>query len=247
MNIVIILAGGIGRRVGADRPKQFVEIFGKPILAYTVEIFQRNPRIDAIEIVSHNDWIEYCKSMCSKYGLSKVKWLTRGGRTFQESVIRGIRNLESMVKTNGENGNIKLSDNIFIHYAAAPFTSQKIVNAVIDMTEERGSAVTGTPCFQLIGTRDDESHSLHYVNRDNYIQIACPYGFRFDYLLDLYKRGEENHLIATVEPHTTSLMYALGDRINYTYGDQTNIKITTQEDLRLFKEVVLLKERLEHK
>lgn len=137
---------------------------------------------------------------------------------------------------------IFLEDNILIQYGAAPFTSQKIVDAVLKMTYERGSAVTGTPCYQLMSSRDSDSTSERWVDRDKYIQIACPYGFRFSYLLEIYSRANELGYLETIEPHTTSLMFALGDVVNYTYGDQTNIKITTAEDIELFKGYVLLNE-----
>ena len=127
-NIVIILAGGVGSRTGLDRPKQFVEVLGRPILAYTCDIFQKNQEIDAIEIVCHRDWIDYCKNMVKENDISKVKWIVEGGETFQYSVMNGIKHLEMMV--NG--GEISLNDNIYIQYGGAPFTSQKIVSAVIE-------------------------------------------------------------------------------------------------------------------
>lgn len=105
------------------------------------------------------------------------------------------------------------------------------------------SAITATPCYQLLGSNDENATSKTWVDRDKYIQIACPYGFRFDYLLNVYKRAKEKGLIEKVEPHTTSLMYALGDRLYQAYGDQTNIKITTKEDLALFEGYVLLQQR----
>lgn len=185
--------------------------------------------------------MNYCKEMCQQYGLSKVKWIVRGGDTFQDSVMNGVEHLKSLLKEFGGNGDVSLDDNIYIQYGGAPFTSQKIVNSVIDMTEERGSAVTGTPCYQLLGSRDDDSHSFNYVNRDNYIQIACPYGFRFSYLLDVYKRAEKAGLLDKIEPHITSLMFALEDPINYAYGDQMNIKLTTKEDFDLFEGYVFYK------
>lgn len=240
MNIVIILAGGTGNRVGADRPKQFIEVLGKPVLAYTCEIFQQNERIDAIEIVCHHDWMDYCKDMIDQYGLTKVKWLVSGGETFQDSVINGKNHLEGLVGKE-----VSLDDNVYIQYGGAPFTSQKIVNAVIDMTEDRGNAVTGTPCYQLLSLKDegDDTRTSTWVDRDKYTQIACPYGFRFSYLLGVYKRAEEMGLLETIEPHTTSLMFALGDTINLAYGDQTNIKITTKEDLNMFEGYVLMKQK----
>ena len=191
MVTAIILAGGVGSRVGAGRPKQFIEVLGKPVLAYTIEIFQNNPQIDAIEVVCHKKWKEYLMGMIEQYGL----------------------------------------------------TSDKIVNDVIRVMKDKGSAITATPCYQLLGSNDENATSKTWVDRDKYIQIACPYGFRFDYLLNVYERAKKKRLIEKVEPHTTSLMYTLGDRLYQAYGDQTNIKITTKEDLALFEGYVLLQQR----
>ena len=232
MITAIILAGGVGSRVGAGRPKQFVEILGKPVLAYTVEIFQNNPNIDAIEIVCHKSWKDYLYEMIQKYSLSKVRWIADGGDTFQDSVMNGVNNLQNKI---GDN------DYVLIQYGAAPFTSDKIVNDVIRVMREKGSAVTATPCFQLLGSNDDNGTSKTWIDRDKCIQIACPYGFKFSYLKDIYKRAEEKGLLDKIEPHTTSLMYALGDVIYKAYGDQSNIKITTKEDLSLFEGYALLK------
>ena len=236
MNTVIILAGGTGTRVGADRPKQFIDVLGKPVLAYTCEIFQENDNIDAIEIVCHHDWIDYCGQMVKKYNITKVRWIVPGGETFQDSVMNGLRHLESLLGKE-----TSLDDNVFIQYGGAPFTSQKIVNAVAEMTKERGSAVTAMPCYQLVSSKDSDSTSTKWIDRDKVIIIACPYGFKLSYILDVYKRAREQGLLETIEPHTTSLMYALGETINYTYGDQTNIKITTAEDIELFEGYVLMR------
>ena len=231
MITAMILAGGVGSRVGADRPKQFVEIFGKPVVVYTIEIFQKNSNIDAIEVVCHKEWKEYLINMIEQYNLDKVKWVTDGGETFQDSVMNGINNLKDKIKSD---------DYVLIQYGAAPFTSDKIVNDVIRVMQDKGSAVTATPCYQLLGSNDENATSKTWVDRDKYIQIACPYGFKYSYLLDVYKRAEERGLLETIEPHTTSLMYALGDTLYQAYGDQTNIKITTREDLELFKRIIPL-------
>ncbi len=230
---VIILAGGVGSRVGANRPKQFIEIFGKPILAYTIEIFQNHSGIDNIEVVCHKEWRSYLDDMIKKYKLSKVRWITDGGDTFQKSVMNGINYLRDKISED---------DYVLIQYGAAPFTSKKIVDDVIRVMKKNDSAVSTTPCYQLMGTNDGEV-SNNWVDRDKYIQIACPQGFKMSYLIDIYQRADKKALINKTEPHTTSLMYALGDKIYQAYGDQTNIKITTEEDLELFKGYVLLQEK----
>lgn len=232
MITAIILAGGIGSRVGADRPKQFIEVFGKPVLAYTIEIFQNNTQIDAIEVVCNKKWKNYLIRMLQKYNLNKVRWIVDGGETFQESVMNGINYLKNKISQN---------DYILIQYGAAPFTSNKIVEDVIRVMREKGSAVTATPCYQLLGSNDENATSKTWIDRDKFIQIACPYGFKFSYLLDIYERAQKQDLIDSIEPHTTSLIYALGDILYQAYGDQTNIKITTKEDLELFKGYILFK------
>lgn len=234
MITAIILAGGTGSRVGADRPKQFVEVLGKPILAYTIDIFQNNPQIDAIEVVCNIKWKDYLMDMISKYHLSKVKWVADGGETFQNSVMNGIENLK---------GKISLEDYVLVQYGAAPFTSDRIVNDVIRVMKEKGSAVSATPCYQLMGSNDDNATSKTWVDRDKIIQIACPQGFEFGYLLNIYTRAQQKGLLNSIEPHTTSLMYALGDTLYQAYGDQTNIKITTKEDLDIFEGYILLRQK----
>lgn len=231
MITAIILAGGVGSRVGADRPKQFVEVLGKPVLAYTIEIFESHPEVDAIEVVCHKSWKNYLEEMIAKYEYKKVKWIADGGDTFQDSVINGMNNLKDKISKD---------DYVLIQYGAAPFTSQKIVTDVIRVMKEKNSSVTATPCYQLIGSKDGDV-SKTWVDRDLFTQIACPYGFRYEYLLNIYERAESQGLLETIEPHTTSLMYALGDELNLAYGDQTNIKITTIEDIDLFEGYVLMK------
>ena len=116
-NVGIILAGGVGSRVGADCPKQFIEIQGKPILVYTIEKFQNHSQIDAIEVVCVASHIEYMKELVERYQLTKVKWIVEGGVDFQHSVIQGINHLKGILDEN---------DQVLIHYGASPFVSEEI-------------------------------------------------------------------------------------------------------------------------
>ena len=230
MVFAIILAGGVGSRVGKDVPKQFVSVLGKPILAHTLDIYQRNMQVDGIEIVCHAEWIEYTKNIIEKYNYDKVKWIVKGGENFQKSVINGVNNLKKYIDN---------EDIVMLHYAAAPFTSQRIIDDNIKVCRIYGNAIACTPCYQLMGTNDSNNTSIRWVDRDKFIQIACPQSFKFDYLDNIYKRAKENNILDVVEPHTTSLMYKLGDVVYQSYSDQTNIKITTKEDIELFEGYVL--------
>ena len=145
MNYAIILAGGIGSRVGANVPKQFVEILGKPVLAYTIEAYQNHPEIDGIEVVCVKNYEKTLRDLITKYNLTKVKWICQGGATFQDSVFNGVENLK---------GEINENDIVMVHYGAAPFTSDAIITDAIKVCQEHGCSVSVTPCFQLMGTND---------------------------------------------------------------------------------------------
>lgn len=231
-NYAVILAGGIGSRVGAQVPKQFVEILGKPVLAYTIEAYQNHPDIDGIEVVCVKNYEDTLKKLISDYRLDKVRWICQGGATFQDSVYNGIENLK---------GKIGEDDIVMVHYGAAPFTSQEILTDAIRVCREHGSSVSVTPCFQLLGSNDGNGESRFWVDRDKYVQIACPQSFCFKYICDIYEEAIEKNLLSKVEPHTTSLMYLMGKTLYLSYGDQSNIKITTKEDLDMFEGYVLMK------
>lgn len=231
-NYAIILAGGVGSRVGAGVPKQFVEILGKPVLAYTIEAYQNHPEIEGIEIVCVNHYEDTLREIISKYNLTKVRWICQGGATFQDSVYNGVRNLV---------GKIDRNDIVMVHYGAAPFTSSQIISDAISVCRQYGSSVSVTPCFQLLGSNDGNNESKCWVDRDRYVQIACPQSFRFQYICDIYEEAIEKNLLSKVEPHTTSLMYLMGETLHLSYGDQSNIKITTKEDLDMFEGYALMK------
>lgn len=233
-NIAIILSGGIGSRVGAGIPKQFIKIQGKPIIAYTIEKFQKHSEIDAIEIVCVKEYINYLKQIVRKYHFNKVKWVVEGGEDFQHSVINGIYHLEKKLKA---------EDIVLIHYAASPFIVEDIISDSIRVAKQRGNCVSATPMFLLMGSNDDDKKSTKWIDRDKIMGLNSPQTFKYCYVKQLYDEAIENGIINEVEPHTTSLMYKMGRTIYFSKGSQTNIKITTKEDLELFEGYVLQQQR----
>jgi 2-C-methyl-D-erythritol 4-phosphate cytidylyltransferase len=234
MNIAVILAGGVGSRVGADRPKQFIEILGKPILAYTVEKFNSHPEVDAIEIVCVESHLEYLREMVNEYNLDKVKWITKGGDTFQGSVKNGIANLKNKI---GDD------DIVLVHFGASPFIESDIISDAIRVCAEKGNAISTTNFIYLSGIKDDDTKTTKYIDRDTICCMNTPHAFRYKFICDLYDEGERTGVINRVEPHTTTMMYELGKPIYFSKGTQTNIKITTKEDLDLFEGYVLLQQK----
>jgi len=232
-NVGIILAGGSGQRMGANLPKQFIEILGKPIIAYTLDIYENHKEIDAIEVVCKKEYIPLLKNVIKKYNYTKIKWICEGGVDFQHSTINGINNLKN--ELNDE-------DIVLVHYAVAPFTSEHIISDGIRVSKEKGNSVSASPCLYLVGENGGD-HSNQWVDRDSIMILNGPQGFRYGYIKQLYEKAIKQNIIDKVEPHTTTLMFYLGETIYYAAGEQTNIKITTKEDLQLFEGYVLAKNK----
>ena len=241
MNIAFILAGGVGNRVGAGIPKQFIEVCGKPVLAYTIEAFQNHPEIDKILVACVKPYVDYLWEMKEKYGLTKLKWVCEGGDTFQGSVLNGIQYLEGKVDKN---------DIVLIHFGASPFITGDIISDCISVCKEKGNAISTTDFYLLSGKKkkttsvcDPENYTDEYINRDSVAIMNTPHAFIYNYVSDMYKEAIETGVIDTVEPHTTTLMYTMGKRIYFALGSQNNIKITKKEDLDLFEGYVLMKQK----
>ncbi len=242
MNVAVILAGGVGNRVGAGIPKQFIEVLGKPVLAYTIEAFEKHSDVDAILVVCVKSYIDFIWTMKEKYGFSKLQWVTEGGDTFQGSVLNGVNFLKDKVKND---------DTVLFHFGASPFITGDIIGDVIRVCKEKGTnAISTTDYYLLSGEKkltssvtDSENYTEKYINRDTIAIMNTPHAFQYGFISDIYREAIETDVIDTVEPHTTTLMYALGKRIYFSKGSQTNIKITTKEDLSLFEGYVLEQQR----
>lgn len=241
MNIALILAGGVGSRLGAKIPKQFIEVLGKPILAYTIEAFEKHPEIDAILVVCFKPYMDYLWDMKEHYGFSKLKWVTEGGDTFQGSVHNGVRYLEDKISR---------EDIVLIHFGASPFITGDIISDCIRVCRDKGNAISTTDYYVLSGKKkttnsvmDPENYSEEYIDRETIAVMNSPHAFKYGFINDLYYEALKTGVINTVEPHTTTLMYAMGKKIYFALGSQNNIKITRKEDLDLFEGYVLQQQR----
>jgi 2-C-methyl-D-erythritol 4-phosphate cytidylyltransferase len=204
------------------------------VLAYTVEKLNNHPLIDAVEIVCVESHIEYLREMVNKYNLDKVKWITKGGATFQGSVMNGVNNLK-----------YKISDDdvVLVHFGASPFVEEDIITDAIEVCKEKGNAISTCDFFLLSGIKDDNTKSSTWIDRDSIACMNSPHAFKYKFIYDIYQEAVETGVIDEVEPHTTTLMYKMGKTIYFSKGNQTNIKITTKEDLDLFEGYVLMKQK----
>lgn len=233
MNVAIILAGGRGVRMGLSVPKQFAEVLGKPVIAYTLDIFQSHPEIDSIEVVCVNGYHDLLWEICKKYGLSKVRWVVEGGNNYQESVMKGVRGLEGICSDN---------DIVTIHTGAAPFLKAEFLTDNLRVCRKYGNAITSYPLYSLAGKKNEESPELtnEWFDRDSIVCLKNPHSVRYGLLRDLYQAAENNGILGQVKPYTTTLMLQMKIPIYLSKGSQMNIKITNREDLELFEAFVLM-------
>ncbi len=234
MNIGIILAGGTGTRVGAGIPKQFIKVQGKPVLAYTLEIFENDPMIDAIEIVCHKDWVSDIEEICETYGISKKKWLCTGGSTFQESTMNGIMNLK---------GKIDAEDIVVISFGVSPLTPVEDINDSIRVCAEHGNAIASANIDLSTCIMDDEFSTTQNIIRETMKGFANPWTFKFGELCDAYEEAIRRDILKDIEPHTTSLYFALGKRLWFSQSTAVQCKITRKGDLDMFEGYLLLQEK----
>ena len=226
MNIAVILAGGVGARLGAGIPKQFVEVLGKPVIVYTIEKFNSHPEIDAIEVVCVEDYIDILKGLIIKFDLEKVKYVVKGGAVFQDSVINGVNGLKDVA---GD------EDVLLIHWAASPFISHEEISDAIRVCKEKGNSIAAFPAYLLYGLKSDNGASTTKgIDRDSFMIMNAPQCFKYGYVKQLYDEAARTGMLEKVEPHTTTLMYAMGREIFFSKGNQNSIKITTKEDIDMF-------------
>ena len=236
MNIAVVLAGGTGTRVGAGIPKQFIEVLGKPVLAYALENFQINSEIDAIEVVCHKDWVGEVKTICAKYGIDKLRWLTTGGETFQESTMNGIFNLRD--KISGD-------DIVVVSFGVSPLCTPDIVNDSIRIAKEHGNAISAEDIPLCTCIKDDEFGTTRNLIRETIKGFSNPWTFRFGELVEAYEEVQTRGFLNDLEPHTTSVYLALGKRLWFSKSSGYNFKITLKEDLDKFEGLLLLKKKRE--
>lgn len=236
MNIAMILAGGVGSRVGAAIPKQFIVVREKPIIIHTLELFQDDPEVDAIEIVCIRSHMDVIWEMARQYGITKLRWVCEGGDDYQGSVLNGMHYLEPHCTD---------EDIVLIHFAVSPFIDREIIDDSIAVCKEHGNGIATNDNVLCLCTRDPEypQRSELGVDRSQVMGLNAPQTFRYGYLKALYAEGFEKDVMdKLVDPHTTTLMLELGHRIYFSKSSQANIKITTKEDLLLFEGYLMAKE-----
>ena len=227
----IILAGGIGARVGAPLPKQFIEVQGKPIMIYTLEAFEKDPLIDEIVFVCVESHMQLAREICEAYGIRKIRVFAAGGADFTHSCINGMNALRERLQA---------SDIVVVTSADRPFISQREIDDSIRVCREHGCGIAARKCalcMFLVG--EDRTRSNNY-QRDNLMQTATPWAFRFGPFMDALDRYEAGEL-PPCEAYPPAIWVAAGNEVFFSEADPKNIKITERVDIALMDQI--LKER----
>ena len=224
MNIALIIAGGSGTRMHQNIPKQFLTVNDRPVIVYTLEAFQRHPEIDAIAVVCIEGWEHVLKAYAAQYGIGKLRWVIPGGENGQASIRNGVFELERSCAA---------EDLVLVHDAIRPLVSAEIISDCILTARRYGSAVATIPCAEaMLETTDGETAMASYP-RSQLRRTQTPQGFPLGRLCAYHRRALEKGITDSIASCTLAI--ELGEEIHFSAGSEKNIKLTTVEDIDIFK------------
>lgn len=227
MNVAIILAGGYGSRTEQDIPKQFMNVYEKPLIIYTLENFQNNPEIDAIEVVCLDGWHEVLRAYAKQYQITKLKWIISGGADGQESIQKGVEALADVCKQD---------DVIMIHDAIRPFVPQEIITDAVVKCRKYGSGLSAVRCQETIVHTEDGIEGNENIDRKEVMRVQTPQAYLYGKAKWAYEEAQRRGIRGEV--YINTLMLHLGEHVFFSKGTEKNVKITTMDDLELFKSLL---------
>lgn len=226
MNIAILTAGGVGSRTHQDLPKQFLNVENRPIIVYTLEAFQQHPSIDEIYVACLDGWSQVLEAYAKQFNITKLKRIVVGGSTGQKSIYNGLR----AIKDDYEQTEDLV---VIIHDGNRPMVSQDVITDNLVKQKKYGSAVTVIPTTEVVFVSEDGTESHSALNRDVLWRTQTPHSYNFDELWKIHNRAIEDGF--TNMAASCSLMQEYGYTTYFSKGSEKNIKITTIEDIEIFK------------
>lgn len=223
-NIGLIIAGGRGNRMGQDIPKQFLNVDDKPVIIYTCEAFQRHPMIDSIVVVCIAGWETVLETYAKQFNITKLRQVVTGGDNGQASIRHGIKAIAEWASPD---------DLVLVHDGIRPLVTSEIITDCIRTTQLHGSAITCIPSVEALLEAPDGTRSNKVVDRGVIYRTQTPQGFPLSRLLSMHQRASQRGITDSVASCTLAI--ELGDEVWFSQGSTTNIKLTTVEDIDLFK------------
>lgn len=223
-NIALIIAGGTGARTHQDIPKQFLSVNDKPIIVYTMEAFQNHPDIDAIYVACLQGWHDIVNAYAKQFGITKIQKIVNGGFNGQDSIRNGVYAIAEQYST---------EDLILIHDAIRPMLSADIISDNIVKCKKYGNAVTVIPCMEAMLKSMDEVESDESILRNALFRAQTPQTISVRDAVEIHREAVEKGITNSVA--TCTLLLELGRKVYFAKGSELNIKITTLEDITIFK------------
>lgn len=231
MNIPIIFAGGSGTRMNTkSRPKQFLDLNGKPIIIYTIEIFDNHPDVDAIVVVCLESWIPFLKKMLKKFEINKVVRVIPGGESGQESIYKGLCAAEEYSKTKNEKNPI-----VMIHDGVRPLITEETITDNISKVKECGSCITIAPAIETVIVNKHDG-TLDIPKRSDCFMARAPQSFYLNDIIGAHRKSQKEGKADFID--SCSLMSFYGYKLGLVYGPMENIKITTPTDYFVLRAMV---------
>ena len=228
--IALIIAGGTGERMHQDIPKQFLTVNEKPVIVYTLEAFQNHPEIDSIAVVCVEGWEQMLSAYARQFNISKLSHIVPGGENGQGSIRNGVYELEK---------HFDKDDIVLIHDAIRPMVSAEIISDCILKTKQYGNAITAIPCAEAMLTTDDQVSSDETIARDTLKRTQTPQGFKLGEICNLHRQALERGITSSIASCT--LMIEMGRKVYFSQGSEKNIKLTTVDDIDIFKALLISK------
>ncbi len=225
MNVALLTAAGTSTRMHQDIPKQFIHVDNKPVIIHTMEAFQSHPSIDAIIVVTLESWSAVLWAYAKQFNISKLRWVVPGGATGQESIKNGLDALKH-----------ELPDEdiiVMIHDGNRPLVTSEVISDSLATFAKYGSAVAVIPCTEVVFESDDGKSSCVSTEREKLFRTQTPHTYRLDDLLKAHEEAAAKGIRDTAA--SCMLMKELGRMTFFSKGTEENIKITTTDDLKIFK------------
>ena len=225
MVVALLTAAGTGTRMGQDIPKQFMHVDNKPLIIHTMEAFQNHPSVDAIMVVTLPDWIAVLQAYAKQFCITKLKWVVPGGATGQESIRNGLLELSKELSED---------DTVIVHDGNRCLVSSEIISNSLAIYHAHGSAVAAIPCVEAVFRSNDDGHSSNdSVPREQLFRTQTPHTYSLGKLLWAHKEAELKGITNTAA--SCVLMQKLGETVYFSKGSETNLKITTIDDILIFE------------
>lgn len=233
MNIAVIFAGGVGSRMHTkEKPKQFLNMHGKPIIIHTLEKFEEHEEIDAIVVACVREWISYLNHLVSKYNLKKVKKIVPGGMNGQESIYFGLCAAEEAA--DGE------QSIVLIHDGVRPLIDRRVISNSIESVKLYGSAIASVKVKETVLLVDEQNGVREIPDRSQCRMARAPQSFWLEEIIEMHRKAQKENLLDFID--SCSMMEYYGKRLYLIDSPEENIKITTPDDFYIMRALLDAKE-----